>query len=40
MPGGLLETGEGIQDAVNREVWEETGVKTKFTSILGFRELL
>ena len=23
-----------------REVWEETGVKTNFVSILGFRELL
>lgn len=22
-----------------REVWEETGVKTKFQSILGFREV-
>lgn len=40
MPGGLVETGESIQDAVMREVFEETGVKTKFSSILGFRELL
>ena len=40
MPGGLVETGESIQDAVKREVWEETGVKTNFVSILGFRELI
>ena len=40
MPGGLVETGESIQDAVKREVWEETGVKTSFVSILGFRELI
>ena len=40
LPGGLVENGESIEQAVIREVWEETGVKTKFVSILGFRELL
>ena len=35
-----METGESIEDAVVREVWEETGVKSKFVSILGFREML
>jgi len=40
MPGGLLEVGESIQDAFKREVWEETGVKTNFVSVVGFRELI
>jgi ADP-ribose pyrophosphatase YjhB (NUDIX family) len=40
LPGGLVEAGESIEVAAIREVWEETGVKTKFVSILGFRELL
>ena len=40
LPGGLVETGESIEQAVVREVWEETGIRAKFTSILGFRELL
>eukprot|EP00347_Sterkiella_histriomuscorum_P011343 403372816 len=40
LPGGLVDPGENIQDACVREVWEETGVKAKFVSVLGFRELL
>jgi len=40
LPGGLVESGESIEDAVKREVWEETGVQTRFLSVLGFRELL
>jgi ADP-ribose pyrophosphatase YjhB (NUDIX family) len=40
LPGGLVETGESIEEAVKREVWEETGVKTKFSSVLGFREIV
>ncbi len=33
LPGGLVETGETIEEAVLREVWEETGVKCKFKGI-------
>ena len=40
LPGGLVETGESIEQAVVREVWEETGINANFVSILGFRELL
>ena len=40
LPGGLVETGESIPEACIREVFEETGVKTSFQSILGFREVL
>ena len=39
LPGGLVETGETIEDACVREVWEETGVKCKFQSVVAFREL-
>jgi ADP-ribose pyrophosphatase YjhB (NUDIX family) len=37
-PGGLVEGQESIESAIEREVWEETGIKTTFSSILGFRE--
>lgn len=37
VPGGLSELGESIADAAEREVLEETGIKTKFHSILSFR---
>lgn len=40
LPGGLVEQGESLETASVREVWEETGVKCKFQSIIGFRELL
>lgn len=39
LPGGLVETGENIQTACAREVYEETGIESKFVSILGFREV-
>ena len=40
LPGGLVETGESLEEASLREVWEETGVKCDFKGVLGFRELL
>ena len=40
LPGGMVDPGEYIYDACKREVWEETGVKANFVSLLGFRELL
>ena len=37
LPGGALQAGEHIADAAVREVLEETGVKTKFESLVCFR---
>lgn len=37
MPGGLLNTSEHLADGVMREVFEETGVRTKFESVICFR---
>lgn len=36
-PGGLADAGEDIGQAAVREVWEETGVRSNFASILAFR---
>ena len=37
MPGGLAELGEHLDEAVVREVYEETGIQTRFLSVLGVR---
>jgi len=38
LPGGLAELGEDLAAAAQREVWEETGVRTDFRGILAFRQ--
>lgn len=37
LPGGALKPGEHLVDAVLREVWEETGICTRFEAVMGFR---
>ncbi|XP_057332918.1 uncharacterized protein LOC130672382 [Microplitis mediator] len=37
LPGGYVEPGENIPEAVEREVFEETGIRAKFKSLVGFR---
>ncbi|MBN1936915.1 MAG: NUDIX domain-containing protein [Anaerolineae bacterium] len=37
LPGGALQPGEHLVDAVIREVFEETGIQTRFESLICFR---
>lgn len=37
VPGGLSELGENIDEAIIREVMEETGIACKFQSVISFR---
>jgi 8-oxo-dGTP pyrophosphatase MutT (NUDIX family) len=37
LPGGALYAGEHIADGIIREVYEETGVQTKFEAVVCFR---
>lgn len=37
VPGGLSELGENIDEAIIREVMEETGIACKFLSVISFR---
>jgi len=36
LPGGRFESGESVSEACEREVWEETGLKVRVTSLIGF----
>ncbi|CAD5234941.1 unnamed protein product [Bursaphelenchus xylophilus] len=38
-PGGMADPNESIPAAVEREVFEETGVKAKFSNVLTFRHI-
>jgi 8-oxo-dGTP diphosphatase len=35
LPGGFIEYGEKVEDAVVREVFEETGIKTAIKDLIG-----
>ena len=40
LPGGLVETGETLTEAVRREVAEETGLAIEPIALAGFRETI
>lgn len=35
LPGGMMESGESVAEACEREVWEETGLKVRVTRLIG-----
>jgi ADP-ribose pyrophosphatase YjhB (NUDIX family) len=37
-PGGLTNPGESLQQGAEREVWEETGIRSQFQGVLFFRQ--
>lgn len=37
-PGGAANLSEDIADTAVREVYEETGIRSKFCSVIGFRQ--
>eukprot|EP00599_Poterioochromonas_sp_BG-1_P005868 CAMPEP_0173149926 /NCGR_PEP_ID=MMETSP1105-20130129/10628_1 /TAXON_ID=2985 /ORGANISM="Ochromonas sp., Strain BG-1" /LENGTH=282 /DNA_ID=CAMNT_0014064909 /DNA_START=149 /DNA_END=997 /DNA_ORIENTATION=- len=39
MPTGLVDVGEDISTGAEREVFEETGVRTRFKKLLAFRQV-
>ncbi|MCK4849534.1 MAG: NUDIX domain-containing protein, partial [Candidatus Heimdallarchaeota archaeon] len=40
IPGGLVDCGETLQDAVKREIFEETGVQVQPRGIIGVRSMV
>jgi 8-oxo-dGTP diphosphatase len=38
LPGGGVELGQRLRDAVKREVWEETGLEVEVGLVAGYRE--
>ncbi len=36
LPGGLLNQGETIAQAAEREIWEETGIRAEFDCMVGY----
>jgi 8-oxo-dGTP diphosphatase len=38
IPGGMLELGESLRQAAQREAWEETGLEVEATDLLGVFE--
>lgn len=40
IPGGMVDPNESLQDAVKREVFEETGVEAEMVGLLGVKEAL